>query len=135
MTPERFVALAEAYGGDFARWPATEREAAAAWASEHQDAARAILERAADLDALLNAAAAPQASAIMADRIVAGAPRKPGSGHAAWWLPVGMGAGLAAACAAGVVVGLQFSQPSVSEAEAVLAAVSEGLELYSDEGA
>lgn len=135
MTPDRFEALAEAYGGDLVRWPAAERGAMAAWAGEHPGAARAILARAADLDVLLDAAPAPHASAVMVDRIVAGAPRGRGSRHAPWWLPAGMGAGLAAACAAGVIVGLQLSQPSISEAEAVLAAVSEGLELYSDEGA
>ena len=52
-----------------------------------------------------------------------------------WWLPAGVGAGLAAACAAGVLVGLQLSQPQISEADAVVAAVTEGLGLYADDGA
>ena len=135
MTPERFEALAEAYGGDIARWPDDERDAAAIRATAHPDEARAVLAGAAALDALLDAAPAPRAPAGLAERIVAGAPQRRERRWGSWWLPAGMGAGLAAACAAGVVVGAQLSEPAISEADAVVAAVTEGLGLYPDEGA
>lgn len=135
MTPERFEALAEAYGGDVARWPAAEREAARQWRAAHTDAARSILDRAGALDNLLDAAPAPLASPELVQGIVAAAPPARARRRAGWWLPAGMGAGLAAACAAGVAVGLHLSGPQLSEADAVVAAVSEGLALYPDEGA
>lgn len=135
MTPERFEALAEAYGGDPTRWPAAERDGALAWMAERPNEAQAVLERAAELDDWLAAAPAPRASGELAARITAAAPQRRVWRNVGWWLPAGMGAGLAAACAAGVLVGLQIPQPQASEADAVLAAVTEGLDLYADEGA
>lgn len=135
MTPERFETLAEAYGGDIARWPAAERDAAALRAAAHPDEAYAALARAGSLDALLDAAPAPRAPAGLIQRIAAGAPLRRERRWSAWWLPAGMGAGLAAACAAGVVVGMQLAEPALSEADAVVAAVTEGLGLDADEDA
>ncbi|HEY0646684.1 MAG TPA: hypothetical protein VGD44_02235, partial [Phenylobacterium sp.] len=74
MTPERFEALAEAYGGDVARWPDAEREAAAAWMAAEPARVGTILARADDLDAALLAYAPPRAAPGLAERIVAGAP-------------------------------------------------------------
>lgn len=52
MSAERFAELAEAYGGDIGRWPQGERAAARDCARSAE--AAGMLERAADLDALLD---------------------------------------------------------------------------------
>ncbi|WP_296600105.1 hypothetical protein [Phenylobacterium sp.] len=139
MTPERFETLAEAYGGDVTRWPAAAREAAAALMAEKPAWAGEVLARADDLDVLLDAFVPPQASADLAGRILVGAPRSRPR-WAGWLIPGGMGAGLAAACAAGVLVGAQLhgasSQPSASDADALVAVVGDDdLGLYLDEEA
>jgi hypothetical protein len=107
MTRERFEILAEAFGGDVARWPAAEREGAALLMAAEPAWAQAALARAAVLDAALAACAPPRASAALTDRIVATAPRpRPSAARWGFWLaPAGLGAGLAAACAAGVLLG------------------------------
>jgi len=141
MTPERFETLAEAYGGDVARWPDVEREAAAAVMAERPEWAGGVLARARDLDEALAAFAMPRASADLTARIVAGAPRPMGRRWIGWLLPASMGAGLAAACAAGVVVGVQASvaasqQPAASEPDALVATVSDDdFNLFLDEDA
>jgi hypothetical protein len=136
MTTERFEALAEAYGGDVARWPEAEREAAAQLMAAEPVRVRGILARADDLDAALAAFSAPRAASGLVNRIVAAAPRPRSPGPWARWLvPAGMGAGLAAACAAGVVMGIRLSSPS-PEADAIVAAVSdEDAGFYVDEAA
>ena len=53
MDVPRFTALLEAYGADPERWPATERNAALAYSRRSAEAA-ATLERAANLDTLLD---------------------------------------------------------------------------------
>ena len=124
MTPERFETLAEAYGGDVARWPDAEREAAAGLMAAQPAWASAVLARAGELDAALLAFAPPRAAPGLAERIAAGAPR-PRARWAGWLMPAGMGAGLAAACAAGVVMGVQLAQPAAaSDTEALVTAVS-----------
>lgn len=139
MTPERFAALAEAYGGDVVRWPEADREAAAALMVARPGWARDVLAGAGDLDAALGAYPAPRASAGLADRIAAGAPR-PRPRWVGWLLPAGMGAGLAAACAAGVMAGAQLhaasSTATASDPDAVVTAVTdEDFSLYLDEDA
>lgn len=68
----RFAALAAAYGGDIARWPATERAAARRMARERW-AAR-ILADADALDAWLDHAPPPVPAPALAARILAAAP-------------------------------------------------------------
>jgi hypothetical protein len=135
MTPERFEALAEAWGGDVSRWPEDEREAAAAWMAAEPARAGAILARAAELDAALAAYAPMRASLGLADRIAGGAP-KPRARWVGWLLPAGMGAGLAAACAAGMVLGAQLSAAAAAGDDAVVAAMAdEDVGFYLDEDA
>lgn len=128
MTPERFESLAQAYGGDIARWPAAERDAAALRMAADQAWAERILAEAGAVDAWLAAAPAPLPSATLADRIVAAAPRPrrrglPGLG---WMVPAGLAAGLAAACAAGVVIGARLApEPHPASATAQAAAIAE----------
>ncbi|TAJ69994.1 MAG: hypothetical protein EPO51_20970 [Phenylobacterium sp.] len=139
MTPDRFETLAEAYGGDVARWPDTDREAAAALMAAEPAWARDALARAADLDAALDGYAAPRGSTGLADRIAAGAP-KARARWVGWLLPAGMGVGLATACAAGVIAGAQLhaasSAPAASDADALVTAVGDDdFSLYLDEDA
>ncbi|MBL8554654.1 MAG: hypothetical protein JNL41_10285 [Phenylobacterium sp.] len=137
MTPDRFETLAEAWGGEVARWPAAEREAAATLMAEQPAWASAILARAGDLDAALDVFAAPRASGALAERIVAGAPKPRAARWVGWLIPVGMGAGLAAACAAGVLVGAQVSAPAAgaaSDTDALVTAVSaDDFSLYDED--
>ena len=141
MNTERFQTLAEAFGGDVARWPAVDRDAAAALMAADPAWAATVLAQASALDELLGECATPQPSATLAHRIVAGAPRsRAGRRWIGWLLPAGMGAGLAAACAAGMVMGSQLSTPAVttpdSAAEAMVAAFSDDdVSLYLDEEA
>lgn len=137
MTPQRFETLAEAYGGDVARWPLADREAAAEWMAAQPGMAGAILARADDLDAALAAFAAPRASADLVDSIVAAAPR-PRPRWMGWLWPAGLGAGLAAACVAGVVAGAHLaaaSAPSMESDPLVTAVSDEDFSLYLDEEA
>lgn len=55
---ERFISLAEAYGGDINRWPETVRAEAIEFASKHPECQQ-ILEEASSLDQLLSAFAVP----------------------------------------------------------------------------
>ena len=55
MTRDRFLELAEAYGGAVARWPAAEREAAATLMAAEPEFVRQSLAAADRLDAVLGA--------------------------------------------------------------------------------
>ena len=107
MNSERFEALADAFGGEVSRWPAAERDAAAALMLARPDWAAAVLALAGELDVRLLAYAAPRGAAELVERIVAAAPRSRKARWVAWLLPAGMGVGLAAASVDGFVVGIQ----------------------------
>jgi anti-sigma-K factor RskA len=74
MTPERLRAVIESYGTSTARWPAEERETAAALLAESA-AARALVTEAAPLDALLDAVPAVTPTPALRAAILALAPR------------------------------------------------------------
>lgn len=100
MTQERFKALADAFGGEMARWPDAEREAAKAYAEAHPDTAKAVLKGAQALDAMLARGAEDAPSSALFGRIVAdgAAVRRPvapgwAAAAAAVMLSVGLGAG------------------------------------------
>jgi anti-sigma factor RsiW len=57
MDKQRFAALTQAWGGDIARWPVNEQEAASAFLEANPHAAHQLLKEAAALDALLETAA------------------------------------------------------------------------------
>ena len=122
MTRERFQILADAYGGDFARWPADAREAAAALMAADPEWTGAILTEAAGLDGLLGQVPVAAPSSALVGSVIAAAQgvRR----RIAWWLPVGLGAGLAAASAAGLLVGVQLSH-TVIEDQAVATAIAD----------
>ena len=121
MTIERLKALADAYGADLRRWPASERPFAESLIAT-DPAARAALEEAAALDVLLDASPRPVPSAVLAARILAAAPKareaRAHLGRIFWFL----GAGWAAAACAGVVagVGLTTHLTADEQADAIL---------------
>ena len=121
MTIERLKALADAYGADLRRWPASERPFAESLIATDA-AARAALEEAAALDVLLDASPRPVPSAVLATRILAAAPKareaRAHLGRIFWFL----GAGWAAAACAGVAagVGLTTHLTADEQADAVL---------------
>lgn len=124
MNRNRFDALIEAYGADPARWPAERRGEAQAFAAAPEAAASLHAER--TLDRLLDAYQAEAPSQALRQRILA---RAPSRRAVRGWRPTGAfwisGAGLAAACAAGVIVGVSLggalsagAAPSDRDAEA-----------------
>ncbi|MET3525424.1 hypothetical protein [Phenylobacterium koreense] len=142
MTYERFQQLAEAYGGDMARWPVAERDQAALFMAQEPDLARRVLEADAELDLLLDGWRMPAASVRLQDTILAAAPasRRRGLNPMAWLWGAGAGAGLAAACAAGLVLGVALSdaaplQPTDEAVTAALASYDELSGLGVGEGA
>jgi len=112
VTRERFQELAAAYGGDIARWPSEVRDDAALLAAGEPEFARAVLSEATALDGVLYELPTHTASAVLVERIVASAPplRRRRSGWRGWLTPAGLGIGLAAATAAGVILGVQVSE-------------------------
>ena len=104
MDLARFETLCDAYGGEIAHWPQAERDAALKLAA-HDPAAAACLAEARALDGVL-AQSSPQApSAALRDRILDSAPRERARPSFDWLLKACLGAGLAAAGVAGVLVG------------------------------
>lgn len=131
MTHERFEILAHAYGGDIARWPAAERDAAALLMAAEPEFARIVLAAAGELDAALDLWAPLAATATLREAVVASAPApRRRWGLNAWFLRAGVGAGLAAACAAGLVVGVMLSD--FTQATASDDTVSAALSNYDD---
>lgn len=108
MTHERFEILADAYGGDISRWPAAERDAAALVMAQEPEFARAVLAQATRLDAALDGWAPQQVSHALREAVIATAPRARPALQG-WFWRTGVGAGLAAACAAGLIVGVKLS--------------------------
>lgn len=121
MKAERLHQLADAYGADLRRWPASERAFAESLIAA-DPSLQTVLDEAAALDALLDAAPAPIPSAALTARILAAAPKPKARrfhlDRLAWFL----GAGWAAAACAGVVagVGLTGHVTANDQAEAVL---------------
>jgi len=110
LTLERFEALAQAFGGDVSRWPQAERDAAALLMTQAPQAAQQILSDAGTLDAVLDAWRPQPASQALREVVIAAAPPpRRRSTVLGWLFPAGLGAGLAAACAAGVITGAQLS--------------------------
>jgi hypothetical protein len=106
MDAARFEVLASAYGADFRRWPAAERDGARAFAEANRAESERLLFEARQIDAALDAAPAPAPTMALRDRVVETAPRPKARREREGWWAWAPGAGLAAACAAGVLVGV-----------------------------
>ena len=120
MTLERFEDLAEIYGGEIARWPEGEREAARALLAENPARLSPVLADAAQLDRLLDLAPAQRPDAALLGRLIAAAPQPAGAGRR-WIAGLSAALGLSAAAFAGVLVGV-----SLGAREAPVAAASAG---------
>ena len=105
MMLERFEALAETYGGEIARWPEGEREAARALLAANAARLSPVLADAAQLDRLLDLAPAQGPDAALLGRLIAAAPRGVSAGRR-WIAGLGAALGLSAAAFAGIAVGV-----------------------------
>lgn len=114
MKAERLHELADAYGADLRRWPASERAFAESLIAA-DPSLKAVLDQAAALDALLDAAPRPVPSAALTARILAAAPRSNSRLRKAIWY---LGAGWAAAACAGVVAGVGLTTHLTADARA-----------------
>jgi len=113
VTEERFQELAEAYGGDVARWPPALRDEAAVLAAARPGFAQGVLTRASRLDALLDDVKLRPASVAQFEHIVASAPALRQRTHwRLWALPAGLSAALAGVAAVGVLLGAQVGAQS-----------------------
>lgn len=127
MTHERFEILAQAYGGDIARWPVAERDAAALLMAAESEFARIVLSDAGELDEALDLWAPMAVSADLRQAVINSAPSmRRRWGLRSWFMRAGVGAGLAAACAAGLIVGVKLSDAAqpVQTDETVSASLS-----------
>ncbi|USQ94765.1 hypothetical protein [Caulobacter sp. RL271] len=126
MTLERFEDLAGMYGGEIARWPEGEREAARALLAVHAERLSPVLTSAAQLDRLLDLAPAQAPNAALMGRLIAAAPSPPVRARR-WIAGLGAALGLSAAALAGVAVGVAVGRPAEVAApvaaEAVVTAV------------
>ena len=116
MRRERFEELAEAFGGRVARWPAAEQDAAEALVAAEPDFTKGVLLTADGLDAALDAWPAPSVTTTLRDAVLSSAPvprRRPKVRRWVWAL--GGGAGLAGACAAGLILGVTVYGGSVAD--------------------
>lgn len=127
MDAQRFEALADAHGGLIARWPAETQDAAYAWLAEAPAAAQAVLTQALALDEALNVLRPPQPSIALRDAILAASPReRQGWGLLRWLAGAGVGAALATASVAGVLIGAQVGVTSAGVSdEGVMSASSD----------
>lgn len=127
MTLERFEDLAGTYGGEIARWPEGEREAARGLLAAQAERLSPVLAAAAQLDRLLDLAPAQSPDAALLGRLITAAPR-PAALARRWIAGLGAALGLSAAAFAGVAVGVVIGRPapapaSVAAADPVVTAV------------
>jgi hypothetical protein len=126
VTPARIRALAEAYGAEPSRWPEAERVPAQAWIAAHPGEARVLLAEACVLDNLLDAWSLPRPAETLRTRILAPAPAIVREARRrSFLLTLGGGAGLAAACLAGVLAAPSLvSSPATSAAPTAIVQAS-----------
>ena len=121
MNAQRFQDLANAWGADPRRWPEAEQAAARAFMDADPHGAERLLFNARQMDLALDSSPRPAVGHDLRERVIAMAATaglKPRARFAFGRLAWASGAGWAVACAAGILVGLNLSQPAVSRAEA-----------------
>ncbi len=125
MTPDRFTALSQAYGGHLDRWPVDERSDAVRLCQERPHWTAQVLSEAARLDDLLDAFGLEAPSNDLRQRIYARV--RP----AATARPLGLrswGLGLAAASLAGMICGaalMNLAVPDLSNDAVVVSALGD----------
>ncbi|MDR6623756.1 hypothetical protein [Caulobacter segnis] len=124
MSLERFEDLADIHGGDIARWPEGEREAARALLAAEAPRLAPLLAAAAQLDRLLDLAPAQSPSAALMGRLISAAPRPSGGGRR-WIAGLSAALGLSAAAFAGVLVGVTVGRPAQMAAPVAVATAAE----------
>lgn len=132
MTAEEFERLAQTYGGAVARWPVDVRDAGLAFSLADPQTARPILAEAELLDAALDTWPVTTVGHALRERVIASAANpRPLREKLSWIWGASFGAGLAAACAAGLVLGIAVSDsPSLSAvSDEPVSAVMAGYEL------
>lgn len=137
MTLERFAELAEAYGGDVTRWPLACRDAAAELMILQPQATAQMLEAAGELDWALHQWRAPSPGPALQAAVLTAAPRpKVEQAWRTWIWRTGLGAGLMAAGAAGLMAGVVVSAAvaPTSDLEIVAAAAPPYEDLASELG-
>ena len=106
MNRERFEALAAAYGGNISRWPVAERRAARWLAFCSRGLTQDILHDARRFDRILKQSVFPELGPRSRESLIEGARcLRDMGGERRPWLGAILGAGLAAACVAGIGVG------------------------------
>ncbi len=135
MTPDRFEVLSEAYGSRVELWPTDVRDAARAWVARNPDQAGEVLGRAARLDSVLDTVRPPVVSHALRERVIALAvPAQIRSGLR-WLWGAGVGFGLAATCAAGLVLGVIMSgQLQIQTTDEPVTSVMTGYQVPTDSG-
>lgn len=113
MSLERFEDLAETYGGEIARWPEAEREAARALLAVEASRLTPVLVAAAHLDRLLDRAPAQAPDSALLGRLISAAPTAAPSSRR-WIAGLSAALGLSAAAFAGVVVGVSMGRPAAA---------------------
>ena len=121
MSLERFEDLAETYGGESARWPEGEREAARALLAAEGPRLTPVLAAAVQLDRLLDLAPAQSPNAALLGRLITAAPTAAPSSRR-WIAGLTAALGLSAAAFAGVAVGVSMGRPAVAPAPVVTVA-------------
>jgi hypothetical protein len=128
LSPERFSALAAAYGGDLRRWPEPERAAAQAMA-QASALARAQLDEESALDAVLDGARVAAPSMALRRRILDQAPKSRQASARSrlmrWLSGLGAIGILTCGAAAGAAV-VAVSGPSHVDADGVAALYDQG---------
>ena len=125
MTPDRFTALSQAYGGHLDRWPVDERSEAIRLCQDRPQWTAQVLSEAAGLDDLLDAFGLEAQSNDLRQRIFAR--MKPGPARLALG-PRGWGFGIAAASLAGVICGaalMNLAAPDLSKDAVVVSALGD----------
>jgi hypothetical protein len=129
MNAERFQTLAGAYGGDLSRWPSSEQGAARAFMADDRRAGEWLAE-AAILDGLLSAVPEGHQNDLLRERIIRSAPKpQPVAPRRTAWVSW---AGLAAACAAGVIAGAHSTMTSGAFGDRSIEATVESSTAFAD---
>jgi len=125
MTPDRFTALSQAYGGHLDRWPVDERSEAIRLCQDRPQWTAQVLSEAAGLDDLLDAFGLDTPSNDLRQRIYARL--QPGPARLPLG-PRGWGFGLAAASLAGVICGaalMNLAAPDLTKDAVVISALGD----------
>ena len=110
MNNERFQILVATYGGQISRWPIAERRAARWFAFCQRGSSRDILRDARRFDRILQQSASPDLRLELREALIEGARGMRGTAlERPSWFGAIVGAGLAAACAAGIGAGFAIA--------------------------